>query len=146
LAYQQGLSVVPNRAFGYTRRARGFGLTDQNRTSSVLGDGGIYSSVADLYKWDQSLYTSRPVSRKLLEQAFTPSVKTEFPGSGYGFGWFMGEYRGLEEIWHYGETVGFTTRIARFPERKLTVILLANRSAANLAAVPHLVAERVLFG
>ncbi len=142
LAYEQGLSVVPHRAFGYTRSARGFERTDQSLTSLVLGDGGIYSSVADLYLWDQALYTNRLVSRKLLEQAFTPTVKTEFPGSGYGFGWFIGNYRGLKEIWHYGETVGFTTRIARFPQHKLTVILLANRTGANLASMPHLVVEQ----
>lgn len=146
VAYAQGRSVVPNRAFGYTRRGNRFARTDQNLTSSVLGDGGIYSSVADLYKWDQALYTSQLVSRKMLEQAFTPVVATEFPGSGYGFGWFIGQYQGLKETWHYGETVGFTARISRFPERKFTVILLANRTGAELAALPHLLAERCLFG
>ena len=143
LAYEQGSSTVPNRAFGYTQKARGFARTDQNLTSSVLGDGGVYSSVADLYRWDQALYTTRLVSRKLLEDAFTPTRKTEFPGSGYGFGWFIGNYHGLKEIWHYGETVGFTTRIARFPQRKLTVIQLANRTGANLAPIPHLIVQQV---
>lgn len=146
LAYEEGVSTVPNRAFGYTRRAGGFVLSDQSLTSSVLGDGGIYSSVSDLYKWDQSLYTERLVCRSLLEEACTPVMRTEFPGSGYGYGWFIGEYRGLKEIWHYGETPGFTTWIARFPQRKLTVILLANRARAELAPLPRLIAERVLFG
>ncbi len=146
LAYEEGVSTVPNRAFGYTRRRGGFALTDQSLTSSVLGDGGIYSSVSDLYRWDQSLYTERLVCRKLLEEAFAPVKRTEFPGSGYGYGWFIGKYRGLKEFWHYGETVGFTNRIARFPERKLTVILLSNRDGAGLAPLPHLIAERVLFG
>lgn len=73
-------------------------------------------------------------------------MRTEFPGSGYGYGCFVGKYRGLKEIWHYGETVGFTTWIARFPERKFTVILLSNRAGAKLAPLPHVIAERVLFG
>jgi CubicO group peptidase (beta-lactamase class C family) len=146
LAYEQGSSVVPNRAFGYTRRGKGFTRTDQSLTSSVLGDGGIYSSVTDLFKWDQSLYTDRLVSLGMLERAFTPVVRTECAGSGYGFGWFAGNYRRLKELWHYGETVGFTTHIARFPERRLTVILLANRTGAKLATLPHRVVDRVLFG
>jgi CubicO group peptidase (beta-lactamase class C family) len=146
LAYEQGMSVVPNRAFGYTRLGKRFTRTDQSLTSSVLGDGGIYSSVADMFKWDQSLYTPQLISRKLVDQAFMPVVRTEFPGSGYGFGWFIGQYRGLKEIWHYGETVGFTTRISRFPERKCTVILLANCTGANLATLPHQIVDRVLFG
>jgi len=146
LAYEEGVSTVPNRAFGYTRRAGGFALTDQGPTSSVLGDGGIYSSVSDLYQWDQSLYTEQLVCRRLREEACTPVKRTEFPGSGYGYGWFIGKYLGLKEIWHYGETVGFTTWIARFPERKLTVILLSNRAGAELAPLPHLIAERVLLG
>src|SRR5438445_8042766 len=66
LAYEQGLSVIPNRAYGYSPDGAGFKRTDQSLTSSVLGDGGIYSSVADLRKWDQALYTSKLVSPKML--------------------------------------------------------------------------------
>ena len=100
--------------------ANGFKRTDQSLTSSVLGDGGIYSSVADLYQWDQALYTDKLVSRKTLKLAFTPGPATDHPDTGYGFGWFIGQYRGLREIWHSGNSIGFTTRIARFPDRKFT--------------------------
>lgn len=144
LAYEQGLSVVPNRACGYSPAGSGFKRTDQSLTSSVLGDGGIYSSVADLYKWDQALYTSRLVSRKMLRLAFTPGPATQHPETGYGFGWFIGRYRGLAEVWHSGNTIGFTTRIARFPEQKFTVIILANRNEAKLADLPHRIADLVL--
>ena len=62
LAYEHGISVVPNRAYGYSAEGASFKRTDQSLTSSVLGDGGIYSSVADLYHWDQALYASKLVS------------------------------------------------------------------------------------
>jgi len=145
LAYEQGLSVVPHRAYGYSPDGTGCKRTDQSLTSSVLGDGGIYSSVADLYKWDQALYTGKLVSRKMLKLAFTPGPATEHPDTSYGFGWHIGQYRGLREIWHGGTTVGFTTRIARFPDRKFTVIILTNRNGAEIAEFPHRITDWCLF-
>jgi CubicO group peptidase (beta-lactamase class C family) len=145
LAYEPGLSVVPNRAYGYSLAAAALKPTDQSLTSSVLGDGGIYSSVTDLYLWDQALYTPKLVSRKLLNLAFTPGPATDHADTGYGFGWFIGSYRGLREIWHSGNTIGFTTRIARFPEKKFTVIILTNRNEAKIADFPHRIADWFLF-
>jgi CubicO group peptidase (beta-lactamase class C family) len=146
LAYERGLAAVPNRAFGYALKAGRFVRADQSLTSSVLGDGGIYSSVADLYRWDQALYGRRLVSRKMLDLAFSPHAKTDMPGTGYGFGWYVSHYRGLKEVWHRGSTIGFTTRLVRIPEREFTVIILSNRQNANLARLPHQLADRYLFG
>ena len=145
LAYEQGIAAVPNRAFGYSVKSPGFVRTDQSLTSSVLGDGGVYSSVADLCKWDAALYTGKLVSPKLRRLAFTAGPSTEHPETGYGFGWYIGKYRGLKEIWHSGNTIGFTTRIARFPEKRFTVIILTNRNEAELAEMPHKIADMCLF-
>jgi CubicO group peptidase (beta-lactamase class C family) len=125
VAHEEGVSEVPCRAIGYTRRGELFEETDQSVTSAVLGDGGVYSSVADLFHWDQALYGEKLVSRPMMEQAFTDH------GGGYGFGWFIDS----EKVWHYGETCGFTTRIERFPKKRQTVILLANRRDADLATI-----------
>ena len=144
VAYESGLSEVRHRAYGYSKRDDRFERHDQSLTSSVLGDGGIYSSTADLSKWDQALYTEDLVSAATRELAFTGTIQTERSGTEYGFGWFVSRYRGLKEVWHYGETAGFTTRISRFPEKQFTTIILTNRSDANIAALPHLVADRFL--
>jgi len=146
LAYEEGYGAISNRAFGHTHRTNGWQRTDQSLTSSVLGDGGVYSSLADLFKWDQALYKSKLVSEPMLRVAFSPATPTDKPGRSYGFGWYMGEYRGLKEIWHGGDTIGFRTRIARFPEKKFTVIILANRADAKLEELPHQIADLVLFG
>ena len=74
--------------------------------------GGLYSTVEDLYHWDQALYTEKLVSRRTLELAFTPGPATDHPNTGYGFGWYIGQYRGVREIWHSGTSRGFSTRIA----------------------------------
>ena len=145
LAYEQGFSVVPNRAFGHAMKSNVWQRTDQSLTSSVLGDGGVYSSVTDLFKWDQALYKPRLVSEAMLRVAFSPATATDKPGRSYGFGWFIGEYRGLKEISHGGDTIGFRTRIARFPEKRFSVTILANRADAKLDELPHKIADLVLF-
>jgi CubicO group peptidase (beta-lactamase class C family) len=146
LAYEQGISTVSNRAYGYSGGAGGkFERTDQSLTSSVLGDGGIYSSAEDLKKWDAALYTTKLARSSTLKQIFTAGPESENPGAHYGFGWYIGEYRGLKEIWHSGTTRGFSTRIVRYPEKKFTVIILTNRNEAKLSEIPHKIADLVLW-
>lgn len=119
------------RAYGYSQQGDAFVNTDESLTSSTLGDGRVYSSVDDLYKWDQALYSTRLVSAQTLEQAFTPSAKVD-ETSGYGFGWFIDNKRSPRVIWHSGNTSGFTSRIHRVPEQKFSIIVLTNRSNAPL--------------
>jgi CubicO group peptidase (beta-lactamase class C family) len=142
VAFEAGISTVPHRALGYSaglsddKQRRVFNQTDQSVTSAVLGDGGIYSSTADLFKWDQALYTERLVPREMLQQAFTASSRaSDSPESGYGFGWYVGNYRGVPSVWHYGSTCGFSTHIERYPTKKLSLIVLANRRGAPLAEI-----------
>ena len=142
VAYEPGVSVVPQRAFGYVGKGDGFEFSDQSSTSAVLGDGGIYSSVVDLLQWDQALYTEKLVSKEALTEAFTSHAnKSDVDGSGYGFGWYLGFYRSAKHIWHGGSTCGFSTKIDRFPERNLTVIILTNRRGANIPGVPKKIAD-----
>jgi CubicO group peptidase (beta-lactamase class C family) len=133
----------PNRAYGYSRTEKGFERTDQSLTSSVLGDGSLYSSVEDLYKWDQALYTSRLVSPRMLKQAFTPGEGTG--EDAYGFGWFIDNYRGLRDMWHGGNTIGFTSSIYRFPDQRFTVIALTNRNNDPLPVPVHKLIDMFLF-
>ena len=141
VAFENGISTVPNRAFGYAQEKSNFVPKDQSLTSSVLGDGGIYSSVVDMFKWDQALYKEKLISRKMLRDAWTEHSKdSDMPGSGYGYGWYLADYKGSEHIWHYGSTCGFATKIERFPQKKTTIIVLTNRHDAGLSELtPKLV-------
>ena len=145
VAYEEGFSKVSNRAFGHTLKSNAWLRTDQSLTSAVLGDGGVYSSVTDLARWDQALYKSKLVSEPMLQVAFSALTPTDRPGRSYGFGWYVTEYRGLKEIYHSGETIGFRTRIIRYPEKNFTIIILANRSDTKLDDFPHQIADLVLF-
>jgi len=81
LAYEEGYGAIANRAYGHTQRTNGWQRTDQSLTSSVLGDGGVYSSLADLFKWDQALYKSKLISEPMLRVAFSPQPRPTNPGA-----------------------------------------------------------------
>jgi CubicO group peptidase (beta-lactamase class C family) len=132
VAFEIGISTVPNRALGYTVKGDTVIDSDQSITSAVLGDGGIYSSVKDLYYWDQILYTDSLVTKASLERAFTPLVLPDGTYEIYGFGWRIDTYKGHTRIHHIGSTSGFRSVIQRYPEDSLTVIILANRSEPDL--------------
>ena len=125
VAYEAGVSAVAQRAFGYHAGGGGWVRADQSLTSAVLGDGGVYSSIDDLAKWDAALYDSRLLRATTLRAAFTAATATDDPAVAYGFGWRITG----ETVWHSGETVGFRNVIVRWPQRRLTVIVLTNRDA-----------------
>ena len=125
IAYQAGVSSVAHRAFGYSFERAAWRRTDQSVTSAVLGDGGVYSSIDDLAKWDAALYDERLLSARSLALAFSPATATDDPAVRYGFGWRISG----ETLWHSGETVGFRNVIVRYPRRHFTVIVLTNRDA-----------------
>lgn len=129
MAHQEGVSTVANRAFGFSRADREWHLTDQSLTSAVLGDGGIYSSMHDLQKWDDALSTGELLERSLLTQAFTPAMLNNGLATNYGFGWQINPYRGLQCLSHSGSTTGFRHFMARFPAHQRTIIYLSNRSS-----------------
>ena len=135
LAYEKGKNEVPHRAYGHSKIDGVWHETDQSPTSAVLGDGGIYSSLDDLAKWDRALREHTLLSEEEMRPALTPVQPTDGSAKSpsgkpmsYGFGWFVDPYRGHKRMFHDGETIGFLTTIQRFSGDQLTVIVLANRS------------------
>lgn len=132
LAYEKGKNEVPHRAYGHTKEKDGsWRETDQSPTSAVLGDGGIYTSIDDLEKWDRALREHTLLSADEMQPALTPVPAAKLENGkarSYGFGWFLDPYRGHRRMSHDGETIGFRTTIQRFPDDHLTIIVLANRT------------------
>ena len=121
-------TVIPHRAYGYAVEPAGVRLTDQSNTSATLGDGGIYSNVVDLAKWDRALARHTLVSADAQRLAWTPPALPDTAVTEYGFGWFIGKAHGTTRQWHHGESRGFTNFILRYPDRRLTVVILTNRT------------------
>jgi CubicO group peptidase (beta-lactamase class C family) len=145
IVYQKGKNEVVNRAFGHTKEGDVLKETDQSSTSATLGDGGIYSNLDDLAKWDDALRNHTLLTADEMAPALVPAKlangKPTFwptapnddnlhPGKpvSYGFGWFLDSYWGIPRMWHTGSTMGFRTIIERFTANHLTIIILCNRT------------------
>ena len=152
LAFVHGKNRVPNRAYGHTRQKDAFLETDQSATSATLGDGGVYSNLTDLAKWDDALRNHTLLSGKEMAAALTPVKLADgtvphwpaepngdnlAPGRpvSYGFGWFLDPYEGRTRMWHSGSTIGFRTVIDRFTGEDLTIVILANRTDLDPTAL-----------
>jgi len=144
LAYVPGGTDIPNRALGYTPDSGKFLPTDQSVTSATLGDGGVYTSVDDLVKWDAALTNATLLDRAHLTQAVTSATLADGTPTGYGFGWYVDRYHGHVRNYHHGETSGFRNYIVRFPDDRLTIVILTNRSTGDLTALSDRITDLFL--
>ena len=123
LARVEGGPPVANRAYGYSEFEGSWQRTDQGPTTAVLGDGGIYSSIADLARWDEAWEDARLLSDASRRLATSAWSATDDPGTRYGLGWRISG----DCTWHSGESLGFRNVLLRIPSRRLTVVMLSNR-------------------
>jgi len=158
LAYEKGKSEVSQRAYGHSKDGKAWKETDQSSTSATLGDGGIYSSLEDLAKWDEALAQRTLLSENEMRPALitvkladgaqpkwpADSDRPEGTPVAYGFGWFLDPYHEHQRMWHYGDTMGFHSYIARFPADRLTVIILCNRTDLDPESLAAKVADLCL--
>ena len=143
LAREEGRAAVPRRAYGHTRRDGAWVRTDQSSTSAVLGDGGIYTSVSELYRWSNALETRELLADSLRALLFRRGTHADSTGADYGFGWYLDTRHALPRTWHTGTTVGFRNAIIRYPTLRATIIVLSNRSSTNAAALAERIADRL---
>jgi len=159
LVFEKGTNEVTSRAYGHSKKEDNFVETDQSSTSATQGDGGIYSNLEDLSKWDDALRNHTLLSEKEFLQAITPanlppgaesSLAEDVPESlrghanAYGFGWFLNLQDAHPLMWHYGDTRGFKTAIFRYTRDNVTVILLCNRTDLDQGALALKAAQFVL--
>lgn len=105
-------------------------LNDQRLFFNVVGDGGIYSTIEDLQKWDKALYSNTLVSQKALQEVFGQALLTSEQPKGYSFGWFVRKlpFNDHHVLTHSGEIFGFSNSFFRDITQKNTIILLGNNS------------------
>lgn len=118
--YGNNKVILKNRAEGYFLNLGELNNAPVLHPSTAYAAGALYSTVEDLYKWDQALYTEILLSEKSREQMFTP-----FKGD-YAYGWRLGELFGHRTICHGGALPGFLSYIARYPDDQVTVIICSN--------------------
>ena len=122
-----------------------FGQVDDGDPTAIPGDGGIYSTVDDLFKWDRALYTDKLVHQSALVEAFSPG-KVEEGASTYGFGWNIADESGNKYLWHQGNQAGFRAFIGRRLADRVTVIMLTNQGNSKRldinAAIQNILADK----
>ena len=137
--YDNPVRIIKNRAAGYARTSDGFINAAPISMSTAYAAGALYSTVGDLLLWDQALYTEKLVSRKSLDEAFTPFK------SNYGYGWSIGKRFDRQVIAHGGGIFGFSSYIARYPSDHVTVIVLSNVEGAPSGEIANSLAA-IAFG
>jgi CubicO group peptidase (beta-lactamase class C family) len=128
--YDNATTIIKHRAAGYTRRL-GLILTNCDYVDMSIphAAGALYSTVEDLLKWDQALYTEQLVSKDSLQAMFMPFK------DGYAYGWVVDERFGEHRYAHGGGIMGFVTTIERYPEQKLLVVALSNLENAQVGNI-----------
>ncbi|HTX91235.1 MAG TPA: serine hydrolase domain-containing protein [Anaerolineales bacterium] len=108
--------------------------------------GGLYSTVEDLYRWEQSLSTEKLVPKVYLDEMFAPQVAIPDSEFAYGYGWVI-EKNSLGQLvdWHNGGIEGFATIIARYPDDQVTIIVLSNQQDTDPNLILQLLSAKI-FG
>lgn len=122
--YDSPIRVIKNRASGYARQGGEFVNATYMDMSIPYAAGALYSTTEDMLAWDQALYTEKLVSRKSLDETFTPFK------SNYGYGWSIQKKFDRNQISHGGNINGFASDLIRFPDDKITVVVLSNVQSA----------------
>ena len=135
--------IIKNRATGYEQAEKGYKLNMSNWDET--GDGNVYSSVEDLFLWDQAFYNDK-LGRDLMGMLHTVGVLNGGKKLDYAFGLVITEHKGLKNVGHGGAWAGFRAAISRFPEQKFSVICLANLDSINPTDLCSKVADIYLAG
>ena len=125
--------LVPNRANGYIWRNDK--LQNASIYFAVRPSGAFLSSVVDLAKWDAAIDAGTILKQPTLDQAWTPVKLNSGQSHPYGFGWELNPVAGHKLVNHGGSLPGFRAQLARFPDDKVTVIVLTNGDNANAAGI-----------
>ena len=141
LFYDDNRDLIKNRVFSYARTDQGF--DNLIMRFDLVGSGGIYSSIRDLYLWDQNFYDNQlgAGGQAIIEKMQTDGKLSSGESAGYAFALNIGEYRGLKTVSHGGALAGYRAELMRFPEQRFSVVVLANRDDANPTGKCYRVAD-----
>ena len=114
--------------------------------SIPYADGALFSTIEDLYHWDQALDTEQLIPQAYLNKMFTPHVSIpNTEGWFYGYGWNIGQERGHPIISHGGSINGFVAMNARYPKEQITIIVLSNQQNTDVVLIQGILSRKI-FG
>ncbi len=135
-----GVAVVVVKD-GKIVREKGYGLANVEHGVPVTPDT---VSARDLARWDMALDGDAILDARMKAASGTPPRLADGSSGPYGYGWYVGSQQGHRTILHGGAWQGFKTNITRYPDDRLTVIVLANSAAARQGKIADMVAAHYL--
>lgn len=145
--YDTTYPSLPQHATGYYR---GYIKPDAYDTSVLYAAGALYSTVEDLFRWDQALLAEKLVSQQELDAMFTPHIPCPPAGpggcllhtdQGYGYGWFIAAEPQGKLIYHVGHIDGFFTYNGFYAESHLVVVVLSNLETTDVLKIGRTLAS-----
>jgi CubicO group peptidase (beta-lactamase class C family) len=134
-------TIIPKRAAGYIKTADGYANAPYLDMSIPYAAGSLYSTVEDLYLWDQALYTDKLLTAQSKALMYKPFLND------YAYGWvitnaaFRQNDQPVPEITHNGGINGFSTNIVRFPNEKNLIVLLDNSNSEYIDRLSDSIAK-----
>jgi CubicO group peptidase (beta-lactamase class C family) len=135
--------LISNRAAGYYDAGKRF-YRNFISTFDCVGSGGLFTSVEDLFLWDQNFTHHKVGSRDVMDLMHTRGILNDGEKLEYAFGLSIGEYRGLDIVEHGGSLGGYRAEFLRFPEQRFSVIILSNLSSIVPSRLARQVADLYL--
>lgn len=124
-----------SKALVFFDMANGFSINANNEwfqrprpERHIAGGAGVVSTVLDLAKYDIAIDTGVIASPAIRNKLFTAAPYKNGDASPYAYGWYVQDYNNEKLVWHSGwdEEAGFSALYLKIPDKKLTLILLAN--------------------
>ncbi len=128
--------LIPHRAVGYQPSGSTFRISQPE--FDVVGDGGVYSTIDDLAKWDANFRSAKVGGKQAVSLLQTPGKLNDGQSIPYAMGIAVGVFRGNKTFSHSGSYGGYRSMLLRIPERNLSIITLCNTSDA-----PNTLGEQV---
>ena len=146
LFYDDNTDLIKNRVFSYNKKKDEEGFNNLISRFDLVGSGGVYTNIEDLFLWDQNFYNNKlgKGGQGIIEKMHEEGLLNNGESSGYAFALSNGTYKGLETVSHGGSLAGYRSQLMRFPEEKFSVIVLANRGDAHPTSKAFQIADIVL--
>jgi CubicO group peptidase (beta-lactamase class C family) len=141
--YDAGHALAPRQATGYSSWGQVAPFQDM---SVFYAAGALFSTVGDLWRWDEALRTGQPAlaAPATIRLLFQPYVRTQpdDPNSpAYGYGWVIDRLQGRRMLWHPGDVSGFHSLNALFPDDGYSLVLLSNLESSDLVGAADRIAQ-----
>jgi CubicO group peptidase (beta-lactamase class C family) len=118
--------ILSERASGYEINGGVLANAPYLNMTNAYATAGMYSTVEDLFRWDQALYSDQLLNEESLQSMYAPSFGADGSGGEYGLGWQLDEFQGHRKVGHTGRINGFRTYLGRYLDDRVTIILLSN--------------------